>query len=337
MTPSPAPYRTVVDVSDGPPDLATLIFLRESESRAHRHFVTRDVTTSPELTRLPAHDLLLSLDGDPGGDVVLVLDGVVAWLRSWRSGGRLHVCGPDAVSARKVTDLLLEAVAEPELPGQVEVEFADARLGSRHLALDVQAWTDVERLYPAQVATAISALVGHQQQPDDPRLLLWHGRPGTGKTTAIRALLDAWRDWTTPVVVSDPESLMGDGRYLRRILLDADDDQTWRLLVLEDAEALMQVRGGGRAVGTLLNLADGLLGQGLRCLFLLTTNQTLEQVHPALLRPGRCLSLLEFGALSAAEAAVLRGGPVARSMTLAEAMSREVEQVGDPVELGGYL
>jgi hypothetical protein len=91
--------------------------------------------------------------------------------------------------------------------------------------------------------------------------------------------------------------------------------------VLEDAEALMRVRGGGRAVGTLLNLADGLLGQGLRCLFLLTTNQTLEQVHPALLRPGRCLSLLEFGALSAAEAAVLRGGPVARSMTLAEAMS----------------
>jgi hypothetical protein len=48
-------------------------------------------------------------------------------------------------------------------------------------------------------------------------------------------------------------------------------------------------------------LADGLLGQGLRTLVLVTTNELLRTLHKAVSRPGRCASEIEFDLLSAAE------------------------------------
>ena len=172
------------------------------------------------------------------------------------------------------------------------------------------------------------------------RLVLWHGAPGTGKTTAVRALLHAWREWADAVVVSDPESLLSNGKYLRRILLDNEDeeDDRWKLYVLEDAESLLRKETGGSAMGKLLNLADGLLGQGLRCLFLITTNEPLGAIHPAVIRPGRCLAQVEFTALPAGQAAALLGRPVDRDMTLAEVMSAAPVQAAQaPLAVGQYL
>jgi hypothetical protein len=46
-----------------------------------------------------------------------------------------------------------------------------------------------------------------------------------------------------------------------------------------------------------------LIGQGLRILVLVTTNEPLKALHPAVARPGRCAANIEFGRLSAEEAA----------------------------------
>ncbi len=48
----------------------------------------------------------------------------------------------------------------------------------------------------------------------------------------------------------------------------------------------------------LLNLTDGLMGQGHDVIVLITTNEPLSAMHPAVVRPGRCLSEMEFGPLS---------------------------------------
>ncbi|MGB8652512.1 MAG: AAA family ATPase, partial [Mycobacteriales bacterium] len=204
--------------------------------------------------------------------------------------------------------------------------------------LDARPWPVVRGNYTDDVRDALDDLMTHTPDEQEARrLLLWHGAPGTGKTTAIRALLDAWREWADGVIVTDPERLLSDGKYLRRTVLDHDED-TWQLIVLEDAETLLHKGNGGRGMATLLNLCDGLLGQGLRCLFLITTNEPLAAVHPALVRPGRCLSRLEFGPLPAAQASRLLGRPVAHAMSLAEALAvQPVSSVLEPTHVGQYL
>ncbi|CAO5150192.1 ATPase [Frankia sp. AiPs1] len=97
----------------------------------------------------------------------------------------------------------------------------------------------------------------------------------------------------------------------------------WRLLVIEDCDEL--IRGDGRGstgqqLSRLLNLTDGLVGQGREVLVALTTNEDLTRLHPAVVRPGRCLAQIEVGALPHAEAVSWLGSAegVGSTMTLAE-------------------
>lgn len=62
-------------------------------------------------------------------------------------------------------------------------------------------------------------------------------------------------------------------------------------------------RAAGQALSRLLNLTDGLLGQGRRVLAAITTNENIGALHPAAVRPGRCLAQIEVGPLPGPEAA----------------------------------
>ncbi|EFC79621.1 DUF5925 domain-containing protein [Parafrankia sp. EUN1f] len=97
----------------------------------------------------------------------------------------------------------------------------------------------------------------------------------------------------------------------------------WRLLVIEDCDELLRGDArsvSGQALSRLLNLTDGLVGQGREVLVALTTNEPLARLHPAIVRPGRCLAQVEVGALPHEEAVAWLGGTtgVLPSMTLAE-------------------
>jgi hypothetical protein len=87
---------------------------------------------------------------------------------------------------------------------------------------------------------------------------------------------------------------------------DEDEDEDgWRLLILEDAGELIAADAravAGQALSRLLNVADGVIGQGTRTLLMITTNEPVKRLHPATRRPGRCLADIEFTALSVGEA-----------------------------------
>ena len=89
---------------------------------------------------------------------------------------------------------------------------------------------------------------------------------------------------------------------------DDEEDESrraWRVLVLEDTGELLsaQARAAvGQGLSRFLNVVDGLIGQGLRVLVLVTTNEEIQTFHPAVARPGRAAANIEFIALSDAEA-----------------------------------
>jgi hypothetical protein len=127
--------------------------------------------------------------------------------------------------------------------------------------------------------------------------------------------------------ITDPESLLGKAEYLLNLIIqDTEDDERWRLLVMEDTGELLSIdarQNVGQALSRLLNVTEGLLGQGLRVLFLITTNEEIGKLNPAVTRPGRCLSAIEFAPLTHEEARrwLARAGTAAEpegAMTLSE-------------------
>lgn len=232
---------------------------------------------------------------------------------------------------------------------------------SRTLA--APSWHDIARNYPPRVAGEVADLMKLTALHGTGRLMLLTGDPGTGKTSAIRALLRSWQPWCRGQLIADPERFFGDAAYLLEVMsspsvraarprLDRDDEAAvgWNLVVCEDADDFIRAdtrRHTGAGVGRLLNLADGLLGQGLNTVVLLTSNTPMKELDPALLRPGRCLANTEFSRFSTAEARQWLGDPDARvpaeGMTLAELYERngELTRYGDArprvVSIGAYL
>jgi hypothetical protein len=82
----------------------------------------------------------------------------------------------------------------------------------------------------------------------------------------------------------------------------------------------------GAAMGRLLNFTDGVMGQGSNTIVVITTNERLDRLHPAVIRPGRCLAQIEFAPFGPGEAAAWLGpGAAAPSgpMTLAELFAQQ--------------
>ena len=173
--------------------------------------------------------------------------------------------------------------------------------------LETPRWDDISGNYDTSVAGEMERLFALKSCPSQ-RLILWHGQPGTGKTYALRALLREWEGWCDAAFITDAERFIGGSpTYVFRVAnfgggrTAGEANKRSKLIILEDAGELMTVEAraiAGQGLSRLLNLTDGIMGQGLNVMVIITTNEPLKSMHPAVIRPGRCLTEVEFGALS---------------------------------------
>ncbi|HUW00882.1 MAG TPA: AAA family ATPase [Acidimicrobiales bacterium] len=172
--------------------------------------------------------------------------------------------------------------------------------------IEVQGWSEIAGNYPESVRAELGKLVTMRDPGAGGKLVLLHGPPGTGKTRSIMALLAAWREWCEPHVITDPDSFFNHLDYMNDVILGGGfDDGRWRVLIVEDGDEFMDVDAKsrtGQALSRLLNLGDGIVGQGLNVLTIITTNVEMGSLNPAVARTGRCMTNLHYPAFDQAEA-----------------------------------
>ncbi|MCA1705314.1 MAG: ATP-binding protein, partial [Actinobacteria bacterium] len=308
----------------------------------HRGFPAREITTeslqdlglSVEMSELRSGNSNLLLSGPRGALALLQTYGGEA------KGSTLHaavmVAAQDPEAAESLAETLAHAFGAPDpAPHLVPMTFwTRSSQGPRSMPKLIASplWSEIADNYAHAAQSQLERLMATRDL-EGGRLILWQGPPGTGKTYALRALARAWRDWCDFHVVVDPDAFFGgeDSSYLMDILFlepgrSPHGERKARLLVLEDAGELVAASARaetGQALSRLLNVSDGLLGQGLNLCSLITTNEPIDKLHPAVLRPGRCAAQIEVPPLDVETAnrwleGRENGAPVNQPVTVAE-------------------
>lgn len=277
-----------------------------------------------------------------GGESALYeTDGVLYEVELWGSHVSITAAGRDPAAVTAVVERLEQVFPPPDPSSAHEVPVTfwmytpqGPRPSWRPIA--VPAWEEIEANYSGTTRDQLGALMSDFQPARGGQLVLWHGQAGTGKTFALRALAWEWREWCQIHYIVDPDSFFGEhADYLMSVLLEPpfpmmvggerfgpsmamqmiaeeydpddgeEDNRLWRLLVMEDTGELLSADARertGQGLSRFLNVVDGLIGQGLRVIVLVTTNEEIRKLHPAVARPGRCAANVMFDALSRDEA-----------------------------------
>jgi Domain of unknown function (DUF5925) len=323
-------------------------------------------------------DVLHRVSSGGGDYVLANRDGTLVQLGLFSGWIHAQVAGSDPARVAETFAELkaLLPPPDPSASHKVNVQFwTNSRHGPMpsFREVSVPEWRDLETNYTAPTRAALEGLMHGFTPAHGGQLILWHGEAGTGKTFALRALAWEWREWCEFKYIVDPDAFFGekadylmsvltqpgyaempDPRFMHRAMMtgayvdfrdgadgDGEGSRAWRLLVLEDTGELLTPDAKsiiGQGLSRFLNVVDGLIGQGLRILVLVTTNEPIKALHPAVARPGRCAANVEFRPLSPEEANAWldRNGLAERVDRATPLADLYALQAGQPVEPAGF-
>lgn len=129
----------------------------------------------------------------------------------------------------------------------------------------------------------------------DSGILVFHGKPGCGKTSYIKRLIQTNRNIQFSYLGLD---LVQQQEKLRDYVICRQKKDV--VIIVEDCEKLLQSRNYGTSTASLsdiLNISDGLLGDQTNAKFIFTFNSNLNSIDDAIIRRGRLKCMYEFGPL----------------------------------------
>lgn len=158
----------------------------------------------------------------------------------------------------------------------------------------------ISQLYPD---IDISILTNSYLSSSDSILLLY-GPPGTGKTSFIKRAMYEY-------LTANPQSITD--AYSRHIAYSKDyrlmsESRFWvdirshnyKMLILDDLDIPLVDRRGNEKefISNLLSFSDGIFTNDNSCKVIITTNQEIDEIDEAIIRPGRCFDFIYLHPMS---------------------------------------
>ena len=158
---------------------------------------------------------------------------------------------------------------------------------------------------------------------DDKELILFDGKPGTGKTSLIKHLMGL-SDKPFLYIDSNLLETMDSSKFISFLV-----DYRNSIVVLEDCEKILSNREEGNPfMGTLLNLTDGIIGETVKAKFICSFNCPEHKIDQALLRKGRLSLKYTFNELSLEKTKALMP-EATKPLTLAEIYNKDADNGGE--------
>ena len=186
---------------------------------------------------------------------------------------------------------------------------------------------DVSKMYNDDFVP-VSRLVEDALPADKAGLILFHGSPGTGKTSYIKNLITKFDNLSFIFLQNEFVNELLNPDFISFLLKNRN-----AVLLIEDAEKVLTTReysNENSVVSTILQLTDGLFSDYLNIKIICTFNTSIEKIDKALLRKGRMIAYYEFKPLVAEKASELLKSmelePTEDEMTLADIFNYRSQQ-----------
>jgi hypothetical protein len=163
---------------------------------------------------------------------------------------------------------------------------------------------DIELHYGKVFRPTYDKIISRLNTKFDKGLVLFHGSPGTGKTSLIKLMSRHIKD--KEVIFCPPYMVdqIGSPQFIPFLL-----NHPHAILIIEDAERVLLSRDSSGAssngVSSILNITDGILGDCLNIQVVATFNTSRDKIDAALLRTGRLIALHEFSELNVEDSNLL--------------------------------